>query len=62
MCIVWTHEICKFLNYSITKYIKFQLVNKHTFDKCQIKLGFVETMSEIVLYIIQELFLKKWKF
>ena len=52
-----TYEIHKFVNYSITKYIKFQLINKqqkHTFDQCQIKLGFMETVSDIVLHIVQE--------
>ena len=46
-----------FVNYSIQKYIKLQLINnqqKHIFDQCQIKLGSMESVSEIVLYIVQE--------
>ena len=46
----------KFVNYSITKYIKFQL--KHAFDQCKIKVGFMGTVSEIVLYISMNFFKK----
>ena len=63
MCFAWAHDICKFVNYSITKYIPFHSINnqqKHTFDQCQIKLGFMETVSEIVLYVVQD-FLKEMK-
>ena len=50
-----TYKICKFVNYSITKYIEFQSINKQqkqTFDQCQIKLGSMETVSDIVLHIV----------
>ena len=54
-----TYEIRKFVNYSITKYIKFQSIRqqqKHTFDQCQMKLSSMETVSDIVLHIVQEFF------
>ena len=52
MYFAYAQEICKFINYPITKYIKFQW----SFDHCQIKLGLclMEPVSEIVLYIVQE--------
>ena len=50
----------KFIIFSIIlsqKTFKFQSIKNqqnYTFDQCQIKLGFIETVSEIVLYIVQE--------
>ena len=37
------------------KYIKFQSIlnqQNHTLDQCQIKLGSMETVSDIVLHIV----------
>ena len=46
----WHMKNLMFVNYSITKYIKFQSINNqktHTFDQCQIKLGITETVLKL---------------
>ena len=54
----------KFFNYSITKYIKFNQLttNKNIHLTSEINLSFMETVSEIVLYIFQEFLLKDESF
>ena len=56
-CVLPGHTKFMFVNYSITKYIKFQPINnqqKQTFAQCQIELGFMETVLEIILYILSK--------
>ena len=51
----WAYEICKFVNYSITKYVNFnQLTTNKNTHLISVKLSFMETVPEIVLCIVQE--------
>ena len=54
----------KFVSLSIipTKKKKKTTKKTHKFNKCQIKLGFMETVLEIVLYIVQDIFYRNENF